>query len=129
MNLQTFRETLGAKYEYLFKDKFGNQYDLLDLHIVDVYAPENKIAEITVDITVDYNGSCDPFVSSINKMLTKIVTDLSIFLSSYPVNPETFRIDKNYGDFLFSETMISYFDFKVDESHKVSVSFVFDYQT
>ena len=74
-----------------------------------------------IDITLDYNGSCDADSNSISRMLEKISTDVLDFFYKFQVDPETFKFSSTVNNTIVNEPFFWKIDFKVEELHQVNI--------
>lgn len=115
------KEKLADKFKYLFISNMHHFYDLLNIEIIDVIFHSNKIEEMFIDITLDYNGSCDGDSNSISRMLEKISTDVLDFFYKFQVDPETFKFSSTVNNTIVNEPFFWKIDFKVEELHQVNI--------
>lgn len=121
------KEKLADKFKYLFISNMHHFYDLLNIEISDVVFHSNKIEEMFIDITLDYNGSCDGDSNSIYRMLEKISTDVLDFFYKFQVDPETFKFSSTVKNIIVNEPFFWEINFKMDELHKVNIEIRIDY--
>lgn len=128
MDYKKIQESLSEKYRYLFINDFKRTYDLVTLEVVDVELNENKITEFSLDVKIDDTRAIDGDASSIGYMLIQANDDIREFLYKYPVNPNNGRIDTTIQDFMVNDGLFLNFDYKLDESHMMEITFRVSYE-
>lgn len=121
------KEKLADKFKYLFISNMHHFYDLLKIEISDIVFHSNKIEEMFIDLSLDYNGSCDGDWNSISNMIEKISTDVLDFFYKFQVDPETFKFSSTVKNIIVNEPFFWEINFKMDELHQVNVEIRINY--
>ena len=129
MDLEKLRTTIAERFEYLFRSEFHNRYTVLAPFYVDVTVinKTKTIEELDFTIQIDDTRANDGNAYDIGRMLRECGENLSNFFYKYPLNPTTFKFDKNYDKFIVHDAFFLEFHFKMDELHKMDVSIRIDY--
>lgn len=128
MDYKKIQDSLSEKYRYLFINDFKRTYEILSLEVIDVELDKEKITEFSLDLKIDDTSACDGDAPSIGHMLRKVNDDIVEFLYRYPVNPNTGRIDTTFQDFRVNDGLFLNFDYKLDESHVMDITFRVSYE-
>lgn len=128
MDYKKIQESLSEKYRYLFINDFKRTYDLVALEVIDVELDKEKITEFSLDVKIDDTRAYDGDASSIGYMLRQANDDIREFLYKYPVNPNNGRIDTTIQDFMVNDGLFLNFDYKLDESHMMEITFRVSYE-
>ena len=123
------REIIGEKYKFLFMNKFMNEMEVFEVVCDEVaFKDDNSVDLFSLYFNVDANYPCDGMVHEVGYLIQKIDEKILNFLYDNPMNPTTLRFDGG-GDYGFSvsDGLILRFDYKLDELHKIVISYNISY--
>ena len=123
------REIIGEKYKFLFMDKFMNEMEVFEIGCDEVaFKEDGSIDLFSLYFNVDANYPCDGMVHEVGYLVQKIDEKILNFLYDNPMNPINLRFDGGEGyKYSVSDGLVLSFDFKLDELHKMTISYNLNY--
>lgn len=126
--IEKFRIAIGEKYKYLLMSELKKNYEIFDCKCDEVVLDEDdELQELSLDIHLDYMGSCDGDAHSIGWMINKINDELRDFLYIYTLDSKTFKFSKNNPATMLTDGFFYEITYKVDEKHEAKVNYKYEY--
>jgi hypothetical protein len=128
IDINKLKTSIIDRYKFLFKSTFGTDIILLDFDIIDMEVKkDNTLDNMFLLFNVDYNKSIDNSFSGISGMLRIVQDKLIEFLYEYPLNPKTFRFDKNVKDFFIGDGFFTKVDYQLEEKHEITMEVIINF--
>lgn len=121
-----FKKSLSEKYKYLISFELP-KYEIFKVEIDDIEIINDELSFLTIDIHLDFLGSCDGDATSLCNMFERINNDIRRVLLKYHLDKKTLKFSKGSQDFLLNEIVFMKFEYSVDEKHEAHVYTTFDY--
>lgn len=125
--LSEYQERLSEKYKFLMISQLKN-YDIFDFIIDEIILSKDTISigEMTITTVLDYNKPCSGDAYDIGRILREMEEDLNRFFYNHLVDPVSFKFSKTTKAVVHGPLILE-FDYKLDESHKVTAAIRIDY--